>query len=39
MDSTAYAPALPMEFESVLGAGAMINWITVGSADVPLYED
>jgi hypothetical protein len=39
MDSTVYAPALPSEFESVLGAGAMINWITVGSGDVPLYED
>ncbi|MGV9798434.1 hypothetical protein ACWDTP_10275 [Mycobacterium sp. NPDC003449] len=26
-------------FESVLGAGAMINWITVAREHVPLYED
>jgi hypothetical protein len=26
-------------FESVLGRGAMINWITVDRDDVPLYED
>lgn len=39
MSSTRYAPAPSPEFESVLGAGAMINWITVASDDVPLYED
>lgn len=26
-------------FESVLGQGAMVNWITVASEDVPIYED
>jgi hypothetical protein len=28
-----------MSFGTVLGAGAMINWLTVENADVPLFED
>ncbi|WP_087874524.1 hypothetical protein [Arthrobacter globiformis] len=28
-----------MHFESLSGAGALINWITVGHSDVPLFED
>jgi hypothetical protein len=39
MSSTTYAAAPSSEFESVLGAGAMINWISVAADDVPLYED
>lgn len=39
MSSTTYAPAPSPEFESVLGTGAMINWITVACKDAPLYED
>ncbi len=26
-------------FESVVGAGAMINWITVARENLPIYED
>jgi hypothetical protein len=29
----------PVTFESVLGTGAMINWITMDREDVPLYEE
>lgn len=31
--------AAPAEFDAVLGGGAMINWITIDRADLPLYSD
>lgn len=28
-----------MQFQSLAGAGALVNWITVGHSDVPLFDD
>lgn len=28
-----------MHFQSLSGAGALVNWITVGHSDVPLFDD